>query len=155
MQNLQATSGKEHLAFKVANIQDDSFFRYDNSLPPEYLAEPDRYFMEWIPRVLTERPDIAAKLGSVREIAQIELSGDRGGTWHFVLGDGQVAVARGPHGKPSFEIAMSVETFRGLREGKVGVPGAVLRRKIRTRGSLRALLRVGALLRDDKKKGTP
>ena len=38
MQNGHATSGKEHLAFKVANIQDDSFYRYDNSLPPEYLA---------------------------------------------------------------------------------------------------------------------
>ena len=71
-----------------------------------------------------------------------------------MFGDGKVAVARGPHPAPSFAIAMSVETFRGVREGKVGVPGAVLRRKIRTRGSLRALLRVGALFRDDKKKGT-
>ena len=42
MQNLHATSGTEHLAFKVANIQDDSFFRYDNSLPSEYLDLPVR-----------------------------------------------------------------------------------------------------------------
>jgi hypothetical protein len=30
------------LAFKVANIQDDTFYRYDNSLPPENLALPVR-----------------------------------------------------------------------------------------------------------------
>jgi hypothetical protein len=121
----------------------------------DYLDDPDGFFMTGIPGYLVEHPDVAARVGSVREVAELELAGERGGTWHFVLGDGQVAVARGAHARPSFVIAMSVETFRGLREGKVGVPGAVLRRKIKTRGSLRALLRVGALLRaDEKKKGT-
>jgi hypothetical protein len=42
MRNLHATSGTERLAFKVANIQDDTFYRYDNSLPPENLALPVR-----------------------------------------------------------------------------------------------------------------
>ena len=42
MQNLHATSDRDQLAFKVANIQDDSFFRYDNSLPPESLKLPVR-----------------------------------------------------------------------------------------------------------------
>jgi putative sterol carrier protein len=121
----------------------------------DYLDDPDGFFMKGIPGYLVEKPEVAAKVGSVHEVAVIELAGERGGTWHFVLGDGQVAIDRGDHPKPSFTIAMSVETFRGLREGKVGIPGAVLRRKIRTRGSLRALLRVGALFRDDKKKGTP
>ena len=121
----------------------------------DYLDDPDGFFMEGIPKYLAEHPDAEARVGSVHEIPVIELAGERGGTWHFVLGDGQVAVARGAHPTPSFTIAMSVETFRGLREGKVGIAGAVLRRKIRTRGSLRALLRVGALFRDDKKKGTP
>lgn len=120
-----------------------------DKLPPEYLAEPDRYFMEWIPRGLVERPEIAARIGSVDEIAQIELAGDRGGTWHFVLGDGAIAVARGPHERPSFVILMTVDTWRALHLGKLGVPRAVLLRKIRHRGSLRAMLRVGALFKDD------
>jgi hypothetical protein len=42
MQDHHGASGDEPLAFKVANIQDDSFFRYDNSLPPEFLALPVR-----------------------------------------------------------------------------------------------------------------
>jgi MYXO-CTERM domain-containing protein len=42
MDNGHSTSNKQDLAFKVANIQDDSFYRYDNSRPPEYLALPVR-----------------------------------------------------------------------------------------------------------------
>jgi len=38
----RSPAGPPGLAFKVANIQDDSFFRYDNSRPPEYLALPVR-----------------------------------------------------------------------------------------------------------------
>lgn len=121
-------------------------------LPPEYLADPDRYFMEWIPKVLADRPDVAAKAGSVREVAQIELSGERGGTWHFVLGDGAVTVARGAHATPSFAILMAVDTWRNLRTGKQGLAGAIVRRKVRHRGSLRSLLRVGALFKGDDKE---
>lgn len=121
----------------------------------DYLDDPDGFFMTGIPAYLVAHPDAMARLGSVAEIAVIELSGERGGTWHVVFGDGRVVVERGTHATPSFTIAMAVDTFRGVREGKVGIPGAVLRRKIRTRGSLRALLRVGALFKNDtKKKGT-
>jgi hypothetical protein len=35
-------SGTDQLAFKVANIQDDSFYRYDNSLPPSTSTLPVR-----------------------------------------------------------------------------------------------------------------
>jgi len=42
MQNEHEATGSQPLAFKVANIQDDSFFRYDNSLAPEFLDLPVR-----------------------------------------------------------------------------------------------------------------
>jgi hypothetical protein len=42
MQNGHGANGDEPLAFKVANIQDDSFYRYDNSRSPEALALPVR-----------------------------------------------------------------------------------------------------------------
>ena len=123
-----------------------------DALPPEYLAEPDRYFMEWIPRVLADKPAIVARAGSVSEVAQIELAGERGGTWHFVLGDGRVLIERGAHERPSFVIAMAVDTWRSLREGRMGVAGAVIRRKVRHRGSLRALLRVAKLFDAKREK---
>jgi hypothetical protein len=42
MQNTLAGAGHKPLAFKVANIQDDSFFRYDNSRAPDVLDLPVR-----------------------------------------------------------------------------------------------------------------
>jgi hypothetical protein len=42
MQNKLETAEHERLAFKLANIQDDSFYRYDNSRAPEFLELPVR-----------------------------------------------------------------------------------------------------------------
>jgi putative sterol carrier protein len=114
-----------------------------------FLDEPDRFFMEWIPEQLAAHPTYRAQVGRDRAIAQIELSGGNGGTWHLVLGDGEVAVARGPHATPSFAIAMSVETFARMRTGKLGIPGALLRGKLKTRGSLGTLLKVGRNLKPE------
>jgi len=114
-----------------------------------FLDEPDRFFMEWIPEQLAAHPAYRAQVGRDHAIAQIELSGDRGGTWHVTMGDGDVAVARGPHAAPSFTIAMAVDTFRKLREGRIGVPGALLRGKIKARGSLGTLLKVGRNLKHE------
>ncbi len=114
-----------------------------------FLHEPDRFFMEWVPAQLAAHPAYRAQVGRDRAIAQIELSGDRGGTWHVTMGDGQVDVARGPHAAPSFTIAMSVDTFAKLREGRIGIPGALLRGKIKARGSLGTLLKVGRNLKHE------
>ncbi len=114
-----------------------------------FLDEPDRFFMEWIPAQLAAHPAYRAQVGRDHAIAQIELSGERGGTWHVTMGDGEVAVARGPHAAPSFTIAMAVDTFRKLREGRVGVPGALLRGKIKARGSFGTLLKVGRNLKHE------
>ncbi|MEZ4402984.1 MAG: SCP2 sterol-binding domain-containing protein [Kofleriaceae bacterium] len=114
-----------------------------------FLDEPDRFFMEWIPAQLAAHPAYRAQVGRDPAVAQIELTGDRGGTWNLVLGDGQVDVARGAHATPSFIITMAVGTFRKLREGQLGIPGALLRGKIKTRGSLGTLLKVGRNLKHE------
>ena len=118
-----------------------------DEVPAEYLAEPDRYFMEWIPRVLADHPEVEAHIGSGDAIAQIELAGDRGGTWHFVLAGGKVTVDRVAHAEPSFVIAMAVETWQRMNRGELSVPRALLLRRIKTRGSLRALVRVAKLFK--------
>ena len=44
---------------------------------------------------------------------------------------------------------MAVDTFRKLREGRIGVPGALLRGKIKARGSFGTLLKVGRNLKHE------
>jgi putative sterol carrier protein len=114
-------------------------------LPPQYLAEPDRYFMEWIPTVLAEKPELRERAASSQTVAQIMLSGDRGGTWHVVLGEGKVVVGRGAHQRPSFVVEMAVDTWRSMRQGELSMARALVRREVRTKGSLRAMMRVAKL----------
>jgi putative sterol carrier protein len=114
-------------------------------LPPQYLAEPDRYFMEWIPSVLASQPALKNRAATERTIGQIVLSGDRGGTWHVVLGNGQVSIERGAHEAPAFVVEMAVDTWRSMRQGQLSMARALVRRDVRTRGSLRAMMRVAKL----------
>ncbi len=117
-----------------------------NPLPDEYLAEPDRYFTEWLPLKLDENPDLARRVGNTREVAEIRLTGERGGVWHFVLGDGSVVIERGEHERPSFTLTLAVETWRRMRRGQQNGVTAFLTGKVKLRGSVRALLRVAKVL---------
>lgn len=114
-------------------------------LPEKYLADPDLYFMEWVPLKLEENPDLARSAGDTREVAQIRLTGERGGVWHFVLGDGKVAIERGVHDKPSFTLTLAVETWRRMRRGQQNGLTAFLTGKVKFKGSFRALIRVSKL----------
>lgn len=114
-------------------------------LPDEYLAEPDRYFTEWLPLRLEENPNLARRVGNTREVAEIRLTGERGGVWHFVLADGDVAIARGSHAKPSFTLTLAVDTWRRMRRGQQNGLTAFLTGKVKLRGSVRALVKVAKI----------
>lgn len=116
-------------------------------LPEEYLAYPDRYFLEWVPRQLTEDRAWTERFGRAKAVAQIRLTGERGGTWHFVLGSGKVSVHGGEHARPSFTVAMPVETWRRLRRGEQTGVGAFLKRELRVEGSKLAAWRIAKLFK--------
>jgi len=114
-------------------------------VPPEYLEEPSRYFLEWIPQLLRDNDGASAHYGRTRTVAQFHLTGDRGGKWYFELGDGKVVVAAGAHAKPSFTLTMPVEVWRKLNRGEVGGMRAYIRGDIKITGSRWKLLRLGKL----------
>ncbi len=103
-------------------------------LPDEYLADPSRYFLEWIPQKLREDRELAQYYGARRAVAQIKLTGERGGTWHFVLGGGDVSVHAGRHPRPSFKVKMSVDTWRRTRRGQRSGLAAFFRRELKVGG---------------------
>lgn len=116
-------------------------------LPAEYLAEPDRYFREWIPRRLADDPTIASRFGDGGVVAEIRLTGDRGGTWQFALGGGRVAIESGSPRKPAFTVTMPVDTWRALRQGQVTGWRAFLRGELTISGSKLAALKVARKFR--------
>jgi putative sterol carrier protein len=114
-------------------------------VPAEYLAQPDRYFLEWIPQLLRDNAAAARKLGRVDSVAQFHLTGDGGGSWHVVLGDGQVRVGAGRHGEPSFSLTMDIDIWRRLNRGELSGVRAWLRGDIVLTGSRLRFLRVARL----------
>jgi putative sterol carrier protein len=115
------------------------------AVPAEYLAEPRRYFLEWIPHLLREHGEAGTHFGKVDSVAQFHLTGDRGGWWHFVLGKGAVAVAEGEHPAPSFTLTMDVEIWRRMNRGELNGLKAWWRGDLKFSGSRLAFLRVARL----------
>jgi putative sterol carrier protein len=116
-----------------------------DGVPPEYLAEPRRYFLEWIPALLEQHRAAHGHFGKVRSVAQFHLTGDAGGWWHFVLGGETVAVAEGAHPAPGFTLTMDVDVWRRLNRGEVNGLKAWLKGDVKISGSKLQFLRVAKL----------
>lgn len=116
-------------------------------IPEEFLAEPRRYFLEWIPRALQERDDLASKIGDTQAVAQIELSGDGGGAWHFQIADGTVAVGDGEHAEPDFTLNMAVDTWRKMRRGEIHAQAAFMSGQMKISGNMGLAMRLAPLFR--------
>jgi len=113
-------------------------------VPQEYLDEPRRYFLEWIPELLRAHDGADDHFGKFEAVAQFHLTGDEGGWYYFALGGGAVDVAEGQHPKPSFTLTMSVDTWRHLNQGASGLR-AYLRGDVKFQGSRWKFLRVTRL----------
>lgn len=126
-------------------LQDDSAAL--RPLPEEYLADPRRYFDEYIPRRLAEDTSYGDRLGDTSAVAQIHLTGERGGSWHFVLGNGRVVLDAGRHEQPTFTVTMPVETWQQMRRGETTGMRAFMRGQVKIQGSKLKLLRLARRMR--------
>lgn len=114
-------------------------------IPEEYLEDPRRLFEELVPEMLETHPEARPHFAKGRAVAQIELTGARGGQWYFVMHKGDVRCTPGTHHKPSFRLIMTVETFQGLMRGKLNGLSAWMRGRVKIKGSKIAFLRVARL----------
>jgi putative sterol carrier protein len=114
-------------------------------VPPEYLEEPGRYFLEWIPLLLRDHRNANKHFGKVRSVAQFHLTGERGGKWHFVLGKGEVLVNEGQHPEPGFTLTMDVDIWRRMNRGELNGFKAWLKGDVKITGSKLQFLRVARL----------
>ena len=114
-------------------------------VPEEYLEEPARYFLEWIPKQLDDNQGAHEHFSKANAVAQFHLTGDRGGWWYFVLGKGGVQASEGQHPKPSFTMTMDVDIWRQINRGTLNGLRAYIRRDLKFSGSRWKLLRVARL----------
>jgi putative sterol carrier protein len=111
-------------------------------VPPEYLEDPKRYFLEWLPQLLDATEGARRHFGRLDAVAQFHLTGDRGGWWYIHLGRETVWIDGGRHPSPSFTLTMPVDTWRQVHCGQVSGTRAYLRGDIKFAGSRWKFLRV-------------
>ena len=119
-------------------------------VPEEYLEQPGRYFLEFIPKQLDDNEGAHAHFRKVKAVAQFCLTGEGGGDWYFVLGGPSVVVGEGKHAKPSFTMTMDVNIWREINRGSLNGMRAYLRRDLKIKGSRWKLYKVAKLFSPPK-----
>ena len=117
----------------------------ERAVPEQYLAEPERYFTEWIPQLLRDTEGATDHFGKVQAVAQFHLTGERGGKWYFDMGRGAVSVVGGEHAKPSFTLTMAVDVWQRMNRGELSGTRAYFRGDVKFKGSWLKFLRVAKL----------
>ena len=110
-----------------------------------FIEEPSRFFNEWLPERMAENRGRDKKFGKVGAVAQLELTGDRGGAWYFRLDKEGVALVEGRHDKPSFTVSMPVPIWQQMSRKELSGMRAWMRGDIKFSGSRLAFLRVARL----------
>ncbi|MGH7697659.1 MAG: SCP2 sterol-binding domain-containing protein [Candidatus Dormibacteria bacterium] len=78
---------------------------------------------------------------------QFEISGERGGTWHVRIQDGQCQVAAGSAPTPDISLAISDDNFVRLITGRLDGTMAFLTGKLKLRGDMALAMRLSGLFR--------
>ena len=88
-----------------------------------------------------------AKVGTTKAVYRFDLSGDDGGEFHIILGDGKGEAGSGAPENPNTTISMSAADFVGLATGKLDPTMAFMTGKLKVRGDMGAAMKLQSLLR--------
>lgn len=111
------------------------------------LSDPKVYFGDHIPRILSERLEFREKLNGVQVVAEVEVTGEPGGIWHFVVNNSDISIHAGEAESPTFTVFLSIDTFRQLRSKTLAPQNAFLKGKIKLSGKVSTAMKLLAILR--------
>jgi putative sterol carrier protein len=95
---------------------------------------------------IPERSDAAALRG-LNAVVQFDLSGEGGGSYHAILGDGTITVHEGPHRSADLIFAMSAADYVELATGRLSAQMAFMTGRLRLAGDMSLAEKVQPLLR--------
>jgi len=111
------------------------------------LSDPRIYFGDYVPRILAERIEFREQFLGVQATAQVEVTGQAGGIWHFVINDSDISIYEGSPPHATFTVQLSIDTFRQLREKSLTPQNAFLRGRIRLGGKVATAMKLATLMR--------
>ena len=98
---------------------------------------PKQFMQKTLPTKF--RPDKAAGFDVV---AQLDLTGSKGGKWTITLKDQKLTVAEGTHPSPTLTLIVSDSDFMDMINGKLGTTKAFFTGRIHLKGDLMLALKL-------------
>ncbi|MBJ7608266.1 MAG: SCP2 sterol-binding domain-containing protein [Candidatus Dormibacteraeota bacterium] len=89
-----------------------------------------------------------AKTAGLNAKYAFDLSGDEGGEYHIVLGDGKGEAGRGAPENPNITISMKDTDFVDLATGKLDGTAAFMSGKLKIKGDMGLAMKLQGVLRD-------
>jgi putative sterol carrier protein len=111
----------------------------DRARPPADIA-PEEFFRSWAPDAVRHDPDRRKKLENLDARIQFELAGS--GSYWLRIGEGDVQGGEGHIEAPDLVLLTDLETWRALNAGEIKAPTAVMKGKLKFRGSMYLALRI-------------
>ncbi len=111
------------------------------------MTDPQRYFGEYIPKVLSQRSQLREQFRGVFATAVVEVTGEDGGIWTFVINGSDISINEGAPVESTFGVELSIDTFRHLQSKILSPQNAFIRGKIKLSGSVGTAMKLAALLK--------
>lgn len=113
------------------------------SRPPEDIA-PLEFFSTWAPEAVAHDPARREKIEGLEARIQFLLDGDGegDGAYWLAIREGRVHGDAGRVVDPDVTLETDVQTWRDLNAGRIKAPTAVMKKRLRFRGSMYLALRI-------------
>ncbi len=87
----------------------------------------------------------AEKAGNIDARAQLNLSGDDGGEWYMIIGDGKMEIEKGTLEDPEMTMSMEDKTWVDLTNGDANAMMLFMQGKIKVTGDMQLALQLQKL----------
>lgn len=91
---------------------------------------------------------VRSSMAGIEGAIQFDIAGDSGGSWHFLLSDKKIEVARGRHAAPSTTFALSAEDYYSLMRREQDPQTLFLTERISLQGDLGLAMRLGQVMQN-------
>ena len=113
----------------------------DRATPPGDI-QPREFFCDWAPNAVASDPERRKRLDGLDARVQFDLAGEHGGTFHLRIHAGEVQGGVGPLESPDLVLSTDVATWRELNAGAIKAPTAVMKGRLKFKGSMYLALRI-------------
>ena len=117
----------------------------ERARPPRDIS-PSEFFLRWIPETVARDEPRRIRLRDTAATIEFMLSGAEAGVFTLRIENGEVRGCEGPASNADLRVELDSALWRQLNSGEISAPEAVLRRRLKFRGSFLLALKLHLIL---------